>query len=335
VAQRLSRQHLHREIGAGGRCEDVSYPLYLATPLLVITPFFDVHPGLTAARIAVLTLLAACGGNARRVRAQVPVAGPPPAASSVEDNGPCRHFRREAGVSVCDFGVAPEQATRNVALVGDSHASHWRAALDVVAAEHGWRGLSITHTSCPFSKATKLTPEPTRSGCVRWVKTLPGYFAVHPEIDTLFVVGITGGKVYVPPGQTMFQKKVDGYLDAWSELPDTIEHIVVIRDTPKMTRRTAGCVDRAMAAHELAGKACAVARTAALAADPEVEAARQERLRHVQVVDLTNRLCSSRQCFPVIGGVLVYKDVHHFTPTFSKSLGAPLARAVDRAMTGW
>jgi hypothetical protein len=304
--------------------------------LLVITRFLDLRPGLTAARIAVLvlTLLAASAGGARRVRAQAG-AGPAAAASSIEDNGPCRTFHREAGVSVCDFGAAPEQATRNVALVGDSHASHWRAALDVVATEHGWRGLSVTHTSCPFSKATKLTPEPTRSSCARWVKSLPGYFAVHPEIDTLFVVGITGGKVYVPPGHTMFQRKVSGYLDAWSELPDTIKHIVVIRDTPKMTRSTAGCVDRAMAAHKLAGRTCAVARRAALATDPQVAAARREDMRHVQVVDLTSRLCSSRQCFPVIGGVLVYKDVHHFTLAFSRSLGVPLARAVDQAMSGW
>jgi hypothetical protein len=282
-----------------------------------------VHPGLTPARIALLLLVLPA------------VLVPAQAVSSVEDNGPCRHFRREAGVSVCDFGIAPEQATRNVALVGDSHASHWRAALDVVATEHGWRGLSVTHTSCPFSTATKLIPEPARSGCVRWTEALPGYFAVHPEIDTLFVVGITGGKVYVPPGQTMFQRKVSGYLDAWSELPDTIKHIVVIRDTPKMTRRTSGCVDRAMAAHKLAGTSCAVARREALAADPQVAAARRERARHVQVVDLTSKLCSSRQCFPVIGGVLVYKDVHHFTLAFSRSLGPPLARAVDQAMSTW
>jgi SGNH domain-containing protein len=316
----------------------VSYALYLLPwPLLVITRFVDVHPGLTAARIAVLvlTLLAVSDGGARRVRAQVPAAGPAPAAAKVEENGPCRHFRREAGVGVCDFGVAPEQATRDVALVGDSHASHWRAALDVVAGERGWRGLSVTHTSCPFSKATKLLPGPTRSGCVRWVKALPGYVRSHPEIDTLFVVGITGGKVHVPPGRTMFEAKVDGYRGAWSELPDTVKHIVVIRDTPKMFRSTVACVDRALAEHKLAHTACAVPRRTALAPDPQVVAAHEERTRHVQVVDLTRRLCSSRQCFPVIGGVQVYKDVHHFTLVFSKTLGPPLARAVDRAMSTW
>ena len=259
----------------------------------------------------------------------------PFAATEAGGNGPCRRLRREAGVTVCDFGVAPAQATRTVALVGDSHASHWRAALDAVAGRQRWRGLSITHTSCPFSRATKLTPEPTRSGCVRWVGALPGYLARHPEVDTVFAVGITGGKVHVPPGLTRFQAKVEGFRRAWQTLPASVEHIVVIRDTPKMTRRTAGCIDRAQARHKVARLSCAVPRHTALEADPQVAAALQERARHVQVVDLTARLCNSRRCFPVIDGVVVYRDIHHITPAFSRSLGAPLERAVEQAMVAW
>jgi hypothetical protein len=178
-------------------------------------------------------------------------------------------------------------------------------------------------------------PEPALSGCVRWVGALPGYFTRHPEIDTMFVVGITGARVHAGSGRTVFEAEVAGYRSAWRGLPATVKHIVVIRDTPKMTRSTAGCIDRAVAAHRLAGTVCAVPRHAALAADPQVAAARRERSRHVQVVDLTRRLCNRRECFPVIDGLRVYKDVHHFTLPFSKALGPPLARAVARAMRAW
>jgi hypothetical protein len=308
----------------------------LASPPLVFSSFPVIDPGPTGARLAVfaLTLLAAWAlvPEPAHVRAKAVALS---STSAIEQNGPCRDFRREDGVSVCDFGVAPEQATRNVALVGDSHASHWRAALDVVAGQDGWRGLSITHTGCAYSLAAKLTPEPARSACVRWVNALPGYLTRHPEIDTMFVVGITGGRVHRGSRRTMFEAEADGYRSAWKALPVTVKHIVVIRDTPKMTRRTAGCIDRAVAAHRLAGTVCAVPRHAALAADPQVAAARRERSRHVQVVDLTPRLCNSRECFPVIDGVRVYKDVHHLTLPFSKALGLPLARAVERAMRAW
>jgi hypothetical protein len=302
----------------------------------VFSSFPVIDAGPAGARLAVvaLTLIAAWAlvPAPARVQARGVTAA---SGAAIEQNGPCRDFRRDEGVSVCDFGVLPEQATRTVALVGDSHASHWRGALDVVAGQDGWRGLSITHTSCPYSLAVKLTPEPARSVCVGWVDALPGYFARHPEIDTIFVVGITGGKVRAGRGRTMFETEADGYRDAWKALPATVEHIVVIRDTPKMTRRTAACIDRAVAAHHLAGTVCAVPRRAALAADPQVAAARRERSRHVQVVDLTRRLCDSRECFPVIDGLRVYKDVHHFTLPFSKALGPPLARAVERAMRAW
>jgi peptidoglycan/LPS O-acetylase OafA/YrhL len=260
---------------------------------------------------------------------------PLPVAARDEGNAPCHRFRRQDGVSVCDFGVPAELAQRTVALLGDSHASHWRAALDIVAHERGWRGLSMTRTSCPFSKATKIIPEPTRSQCLSWVQALPRFFADHPEIDTLFAVGITGGTVNVPPGRTMFEAKVNGFRNAWSTLPATVKHIVVIRDTPKIFRSTVDCVDRAITAHRPPGLACAVPRRKALEADPQVVAARQAASPRMQYVDLTDVFCSDRLCYPVIGGSLVFKDLHHFTLVFAKTLGVPLGRAVQAATRLW
>ncbi len=260
---------------------------------------------------------------------------PLPVAAKDEGNAPCSHFRKDDGVSVCDFGVPAELAQHTVALLGDSHASHWRAALDIVAHERGWRGLSMTRTSCPFSKATKIIPEPTRSECLTWVRELPQFFADHPEIDTLFVVGITGGTVNVPPGRTMFEAKVNGFRNAWTTLPDTIKHIVVIRDTPKIFRSTVDCLDRAITAHKPPGIACAVPRSKALEADPQVVAARQANSPRVQNVDLTDVFCSSRLCYPVIGGALVFKDLHHFTLVFAKTLGVPLGRALQTTTQSW
>jgi hypothetical protein len=260
---------------------------------------------------------------------------PTPSAARVEENARCNGFHRENGVGVCSFGVAPPQATRIVALVGDSHAGHWRAPLDVVAHELGWRGLSLTRQSCPFSEATRVVPEPTRTQCLSWVAALPGYFALHPEIDTVFFVALTGGKVNVPPGRTTLEAKVNGYRRAWATLPDTVKHIVVIRDTPRITRSTVRCVDRAIAERKPAGLACARPRRDAIGADPQVEAARDARSPRVQVVDLTRVLCSRRLCFPVIGGALVYKDLHHLSRVFAETLAPALGRELGAAMASW
>ena len=260
---------------------------------------------------------------------------PLPVAAKGEDNAPCPSFRKEAGVSVCDFGVQAGKAKRTIALLGDSHASHWRAPLDAIARQRGWRGLSATRTSCVFSKATKLTPEPTRSQCLHWVRNVPRFFRMHPEIDTVFVVAITGGKVTVPPGRTMFETKTNGVRRAWRTLPDTVKHIIVIRDTPRISRRTVECVDAAMQAGRPAGHVCAEPRSLALEADPAVIGARKEHAPRVQAIDLTEVFCSLRACNPVIGGALVYKDLHHFTLTFAETLAPPLGHKLDALMQAW
>jgi hypothetical protein len=42
--------------------------------------------------------------------------------------------------------------------------------------------------------------------------------------------------------------------------------------------------------------------------------------------------CGPRTCLPVIGGVLVHKDAHHLTRTFSRTLGPLLDGALDRVL---
>jgi hypothetical protein len=37
----------------------------------------------------------------------------------------------------------------------------------------------------------------------------------------------------------------------------------------------------------------------------------------------------------VIGGALVYKDLHHFTLVFAETLGMPLGRKIDALMQEW
>jgi peptidoglycan/LPS O-acetylase OafA/YrhL len=260
---------------------------------------------------------------------------PLPVAARSEENAPCPNFRKENGVSVCDFGVKPEQAQKTVALIGDSHASHWRAPLDIVVRERGWRGLSVTRTSCVYSAATKLTPEPTKSQCLRWVANVPKFFRAHPEIDTVFVVAITGGRVNVPRGRTMFEAKMNGVRKAWKALPDTVKHIVVIRDTPRITRATVECVDAAIAAKRAAGVECAVRREAALEDDPALVAARKEHSPRLQAIDLSEVFCGKLICFPVIGGALVFKDLHHFTRVFAETLAPPLGRKVQALAQEW
>jgi hypothetical protein len=255
---------------------------------------------------------------------------PSPVEAHKRPNAPCTLIELRARVQVCEFGVTRSPAG-TVVLVGDSHASHWRAALDAVAKAKRWRGLSVTHTSCPFSAALRDLPEPDRTRCNRWKRELPRWFRAHPEIGTVFVSQLSGGTgVVTRPGQNRFAVEVEGYMRAWKTLPPTVQHIIVIRDTPKMRGDTDVCVERAMARSKPAGPACAIRRSEALDRDAAAVAAARLRSPRVSVVDLTAFICDRRPCYPVVGGALVYKDQSHLTSVFATTLGPYLLRAIDR-----
>ena len=232
----------------------------------------------------------------------------------------CERYERLA----CSFGVAAEAAQEHVVLLGDSHAAHWRGALEVVAQRRRWRGLSVTLSGCAFSTQERELREPKRSRCARWNRAVPGWFEQHPEVTTVFVSQLSTGDD--------FEGMRDGYAAAWRRLPETVKRIIVLRDPPRALEDTATCVERAIERHRPAGSTCASAREQVLERDPAVAAARDARAgRPTAVIDLTSVFCGRKTCLPVIGGALVYKDTHHVTPTFSATLGPLVDRALDEA----
>ena len=252
---------------------------------------------------------------------------PTPIEAAKRRNDPCT--LRLGRPPVCEFGVASRKAVRTVALIGDSHASHWRAAVNRVARKEQWFGLSIAHSGCPFSKATKVLREPARSQCLAWNRDVLRYVDRHRGISTVFVSEISGGRGFYPSrGRSAFETAVAGYAAAWRALPPSVKDVYVIRDTPKAQPGTASCVQDALRRHRAAGEACALPRSGALEVDPAAVAATRSRARRIHLVDLTSFICDSRRCYPVVGGALVYKDEHHLTTVFARTLAPYLRRAL-------
>src|SRR5207248_1005549 len=144
---------------------------------------------------------------------------------------------------VCAFGTPASRAVATIALLGDSHAAHWRAALDVVARAKRWHVLSIALSGCPYSTATRVLPDPLHRACVDRNAQMPAWFADHPEVHTVFVSELSGARWMFPPGSDQFESQVAAYVDAWSRLPPSVEHVVVIRDSPKAEEKTRACIE--------------------------------------------------------------------------------------------
>ena len=261
---------------------------------------------------------------------------PTPDQAALAPNGACEVIEEDGLLTVCASGVAPEAATATVALVGDSHAKHWRAGLEVVARAQNWRLLSVTQTGCPFSAAPRNAPKAEQERCTKWNEQASAWFTHHPEVSIVFAAQLTGGSgVVTPAGKDEFTVSMAGYRKAWDALPASVAHVVVIRDTPKIRYDTFDCIERAIDAHAPAGTTCAVSRAAALDRDPAARAAVRAASPRYGMVDLNRFMCSVKRCYPVIGGALVFKDPNHLTLAFATSLGPFLLRHVRHLMAKW
>lgn len=248
---------------------------------------------------------------------------------------PCR-LTREQPAPVCALGVSAGRAKAHVALVGDSHARHWRAAVDAVARAEGWHGYSIAGPGCFYSAAVALLPVGPRAPCVAWYRAVRHWFGRHPEVDTVFLSQKADTQVALKPGQTLAGVRGAGLRSALRALPRTVRHVIVIRDTPLPLESTFECVRAAIAAGQRAGPACRVPRAFALPPDTAVQTVEQIHSPRYQVADMTRFFCDPRDCFPVVGGVLVYRDLlGHMTEAYARTLGPFLLRRVRFLMESW
>jgi hypothetical protein len=257
---------------------------------------------------------------------------PTPDQAQLRPPARCSPF--EAPISACRFGTSSEDARATMALVGDSHAEHWRASLWPVTKALRWSGISITHASCPLSRAVPVASKWKREDCAAYNRDVTQWLADHPEIHTV-VTSNHPGHVVRARGKSERATKVAGIIKAWKALPRTVRHIIVIRDVPFMRQRSLDCVRRAHRKHRDAGSVCAFSRRK-LHRDYYVEAARKLHSRRVQVVDMTHFFCGKLRCFPVVGGALVYKDAYdHVTTVYGKTLGPYLLAKIRRLKSSW
>lgn len=255
---------------------------------------------------------------------------PSPTQALLVPNEPCDVLSRTAGVSPCRFGEVSDPVAEQAALVGDSHAGHWRAAVQDVLAQRGWGGTSITKSGCPFTTVSLAAVRREPRACRAWTRAVIAWFVRHPEVHVVFVSSHAGARVTLGRGPRAWRAQVTGFRRAWGALPRSVVKIVVLRDVPLRKLRTLDCVEHAMAVRKPPGTTCAVPRRAALLPDPAAAAARHlAPSGRVALADLSSFFCSRRLCLPVVGGALVTKDQNHMSTAFSRTLGPYLLREVD------
>jgi hypothetical protein len=100
--------------------------------------------------------------------------------------------------------------------------------------------------------------------------------------------------------------------------------VAIIVDTPRSDHDVPACLAR----HGTAIERCTTTRSAAYGWRYRLREAEAARLSGATLVDLSAAVCPTDPCPPVIGSTLVYRDHHHLTATFARSLADELGAAL-------
>jgi peptidoglycan/LPS O-acetylase OafA/YrhL len=219
----------------------------------------------------------------------------------------------------CVYGDPHGKLT--VALVGDSHAQHWFPALDLIARRQGWRLVPLTKFSCVFVDLRIWSPNLKReyTECETWRENVVDRLVqLRPD---LVIISSNRWLPVINDSDTDPERQGD----AMARLIRRIHApVAIIVDTPRSEFDVPAC----LAANRTAIEHCVTSRSAALTwrhLRREKQAARDT---GATIVDMSKAICPSDPCPPIIGNRLVYRDNHHLTATFARSLAGALAAAL-------
>lgn len=252
-----------------------------------------------------------------------------PALRSASEDQPqiyadgCHLGFSESDVGDCVYG---DPNAPRIVLFGDSHAAQWFPAVLGYARQHGFAVENHTKSSCPSVSADVLRNRVPYTECSTWRERVIEH--INTDKPALVVLANYG----VAP----LADSETNYADAWGDaLTRSIDAIhaptVVLADTPDLEMTPSVC----LSANLWSTSECA--RTRADALDTPSRDAEQAVAQELGVpyVDLTEYLCSTRACAPIVGNTLVYRDSHHITATYSAKLAEALGpRLEDLLLTG-
>jgi peptidoglycan/LPS O-acetylase OafA/YrhL len=228
----------------------------------------------------------------------------------------CTQTSSGASVIRCVYG--DERGDLTIAVVGNSHITHWLPALDLAGREHGWRIVLITKNDCRVhSQPAGGADDATRS-CDLWNEALPD--VIHEVAPSYLFTAATrrDGSAEVFPAD---------YSGAWARLVPDPSRVIAIRGTPRFPFDVATCVDL----HGADSPKCQVPRQLALG-ESELDLRAQVERSGARYVDLTRYFCDERRCFPTAGNLLIYRDHNHLTPSYVRTLKDAIADEVEAAM---
>lgn len=218
--------------------------------------------------------------------------------------------QEQKGVDATGCQLGDPDGTRTIVVLGDSHAAQWIPAVDRIAKDRKWKLVSFTKSACPVTRVTILDDGKPYEQCTLWrEKVLAEIARLKPD----FVITSQSNYSSVPA-----DAMIEGLRSVWNELAGEGVRVIAIRNTPFSLFDPRNCLATDPAK-------CVNPRSKV---EPEnIFARAAEAAKGVTLVDLNDALCGRDTCPAVVGNIVVFRDNHHLTATYSLALAPYLAKA--------
>jgi len=211
----------------------------------------------------------------------------------------------------------------SIAFVGDSHARMYAGAMAKMAKDSGWKLRTYLRLSCPFSPTPKVLETMGSLKCTEPnAEVLKTLLADPPDLVVTtwrFSANFDTGDA--PKSATA----AAGFAQYWNALEEAGIGVLVLRDVPEHDRDVPDCV----AEHYQDPEACSVPRDKSSLRGGSVLRRAIKLAPKTQVADFTDLLCDKTSCKAVIGNVLAYRDKHHLTSLYARTMVPQITRAVE------
>jgi hypothetical protein len=232
-----------------------------------------------------------------------------------------------SSLRMCGLGPPSGYGERLLA-VGDSHMLALLPALEAIAIQQGWRIDMAIRGGCNWSSALPGVSTKEPAPCRAWNEKLRTWLREREPYRAILTSQLSGRLPMAVPGEDPQTTLVRGFVEVWKAEAERGARIIAVADNPRAELTTGACLE----AHALlANQHCALDRARAMARfDGTIHATRA--LPGSRLIDLTERYCDARACYPVIGNVIVYRDDHHITATYARTLAPFLLEELQAAL---
>jgi hypothetical protein len=232
----------------------------------------------------------------------------------------------------CALGDADSETT--IALLGDSHASHWLGGLERAGQAHGWRIEPYVMGACPVADLRGLVGGAAArlyTRCARFQEAT--WRRLAAERPRAVILSNADYYMETEPIRISESVWVEGLRRTYARLEKMGIDVVVLRDVPLVPFDVPSCLSRRAARLPMATD-CRFAPDQAFIARARRAQDRAARGLRVDFIDMNDQVCKpgSARCETERGGMVLYTDDDHLSASFSRSLGLVLGERLDAAL---